>query len=155
MAGCIFFYIKINRTIYFISIALGYDILYHHNLFYDMSGCGRLNAGFYTIELLHSPMKKVGVFLYHFHWLEFFELCFFAYFIFGFSSFFFKMTCIGNIAHISNFIFFMKQVSVYYIKCDIRPGMSQMAFATYSWSTHIHTYMPGSNRFKNFFYSRV
>src|SRR6478672_3595499 len=97
-------------------------------------------------------MKKIGVFLHKFHRFQLFNLCLLAYFIFRLTTFFFKMSGISYIAHISYLVTKMLQVAINNIKSDVRTRMPQMTFAAHCWSAYIHSYMSRYNWFKNFFF---
>ncbi len=49
------------------------------------------------------------------------------------------MTRVSNISHIPHFVTQVHQVSVYNIKSDKWPCVTQVAFAAYCWSA-LHTY---------------
>src|SRR5690606_29959016 len=142
---------EIYRSINFISISFVDNFFNHPDLLYNMSCGRRFNSGLQIIELEHCPVEHVGILLNQFHGFEFFQYCFIRDLILSLTSFFLKMTCIGNIANIPHFIPKMHQIPIYNVEGDKRPGMPQMTFTTYSWSAYIHSYMPGSYRFENFF----
>ena len=151
MRGRIFFYIKVNRSIYLITISFTDNFFNHIYLLYNMAGSGWLYAWVYAIKFSESPMKKVGIFLHQFHGFQFFKQCFFAYFIFCFTAFFFKMPGISYVAYIPHFIPFVHKVAKYHIKRNIRAGMAQMAFTTYCRAANIHACMAWCNGFKFLF----
>src|SRR5687768_7910680 len=120
-----------------------------------MPCCSWLNTRLYAIKLLHTPMIQVSIFLNQLHGLKLFQLGFFAYFIFCFSAFFFKMSGIGNITYIPHLITFPAEVSVNNIKGYIRPRMTEMTLTAHCWTTNIHAYQAGSNRFEFFFFFSI
>src|SRR5579872_6141144 len=53
----VLFYIKINRTIYSISVTIFYDFLDHIDLFHDMPRCCGFNTWIQVVKLMHRPME--------------------------------------------------------------------------------------------------
>src|SRR5262245_61064065 len=100
-------------------------------------------------------MEQVGILLYHFHWFKFFKHRLLRNFVFSLSSFFFKMSGIGNISNISHLVSKMHQVSINNIECDIWASMSEMTFSTDGWSAHINPNMACCDGLKNLFLSSV
>ncbi len=120
-----------------------------------MPRSGRFNCRINIVKLPHGPAEKVGVFGHQFHGLKLFQLRFFGNFVLRFAAFFFKMACIGNVAHIPNLIPEVGKIAVQNIESYIRPRMPQVAFAAYGRAAHIHACMPGGNGFKNLSFSGI
>src|SRR5690606_19879180 len=67
VVSSIFFYIEVHRSVFLVGITVGNQFFNHFNLLYDMSCSSRFYGWWNTVELQHSPMEEVGVFLYQLH----------------------------------------------------------------------------------------
>jgi hypothetical protein len=65
------------------------------------------------------------------------------------------MTGIGYVTDIPHFISQVHKVAVDHIKSYVRPGMTQMAFATDCWPAHVHAHMARYKRNEFFFISDI
>src|SRR5574344_743007 len=76
-------YIKIDRALTLVCVAVGQYLFYQLNLFYDMSGSVRLDTWRQDIELLHSLVIAQSVILHHLHRLQLFQtrlLCYLVWY---------------------------------------------------------------------------
>ena len=69
----IFLHVEIDRSVNDIGISVCNDPLDHHDLLHNMAGRRRFDARFQIVELMHRPMKHIGVLLHQFHRFELFQ----------------------------------------------------------------------------------
>src|SRR4051812_5272985 len=65
------------------------------------------------------------------------------------------MTGVGYVSDITNFIAEVSEVTVYNIKCDIRPCVPKVAFTAYRRSANIHACITGNDGDEFFFISYI
>ena len=102
MGRSVFFYIKINGAIYFIGEPQINKFFYNVNLFDDMAGGRRLDAGGEDVELSHDRVKIVGVALDDFHGFKLFEAGLLADFILSFIFIVFQVADVGDVADVTD-----------------------------------------------------
>src|SRR5690606_41097986 len=108
--------VEIDRSIYFITIAVVDNILNDFDLLNDMTGSCRFDTWRKIVELLENIMKINRVFLSDFHRFDLFQTSFFGDFVFAFISIVNHMPHIGNVTDISHLITQMFEVSESYVK---------------------------------------
>src|ERR1700761_2624718 len=101
---CIFLDVEVYRAVDLIGISGLYNRLDHPDLLNNMTRSRRLDAGIQIVELMHRPMKEIGIFLNQLHRFQLFQYGLLGDLIFGLTSFFFKMTGVSDIPNISYLI---------------------------------------------------
>ena len=98
-------------------------------------------------------MVAVEVVLHDFHRLELFEPGLFGYFVFAGVGVVFQMSHVGDVADVTYFVAYVRQVAVEYVECYGRAGVAEMAVAVDGGSADVHAHSFGVQRFECFFLS--
>jgi hypothetical protein len=112
-------------------------------LLYNVTGGGGFHTRGEHVKNATYFMKPIGVFLYHFHWLEPFQLGPFFNAIYSFACIVGQVACIGNVSHITNFIANVREVSIDYIKSRKGAQVAQVYFIVNGRTTRIQAHKGG------------
>ena len=149
----IFLHVEVDGTFALVSIAVVQDLLHQFDLFDDMSGCMRFDAGRQDVERFHRMMVTVQVILHHFHRLQLFEAGFLGNLVFAVIRVVFEVADIGYVAYVTYFVSYMSQVTEQEVEGDGRACMPQMRIAVNGRTTNIHTHMRLVQRDELFLFS--
>ena len=114
----------------------------------------RLDGWTQHVQLVHALVIAVGVVLRHFHWLEVFQTGFLCNLVFAFLGIVLEVPHIGDVAHITDFIAKVRQVTEHQVESDGRTGMTQMGIAINGRAANVHAHMRGVQRFERLLATR-
>ena len=114
----------------------------------------RLDRGREHAKLLHGLVISQGIGLHDFHRLQLLEPCLLCNLVLSRIGVILKMSDIGDVAHIADFVTQMLQQSEEHVVCDTRAGMPQMCISINRRSADIHSDTTGVYGFEKLFLAR-
>ena len=149
----VFYHIKINTAVTFVSITFVKQCLHYLYLFDNVSCCMRLYIRAKNIHRVHCVKIFLGVELSNLHRLQLFQSCLFLNLIFTTIAIVLQMSDIGNVSYISYFVSQKFKKAVNRIESQSRSCVSQVSLSVNGWSANIHSYKRIIKWLKFFFIS--
>ena len=154
VVAVVFLDIEIDRPFADVGVTRIENLLHKCNLFDDVPRCVRLDARRQHVQSLHRLVVTQRIVLDNLHRLEFFEACFFGYFVFALVGIVLQMSHIGDVAHIAYFVAEMRQITIQNIERDGRPRVPEMTVAIDRRTANVQPDMRRVQRFEQLFAMR-
>ncbi len=147
--------VEIDRAIDHVGIAAVEDGLDHVDLFDDVAGSARLDAGRQHVEHAHHLVEAQRVALHDLHGLHLLQARLLGDLVLAAHvDVALEMPHIGDVAHVAHLVADVLQVTKNDIEADEGAAVAQVHVAVHRRTAYIHAHLAGHQRFERLFLSR-